>query len=345
MYNTRIVRMYQTRLRLCIILTILLAWITGCRSNLYQDISNSFSPQQLSLPGGEYESVAWLSDDHIAFIYRPEELIPDDLGADFRISIFEISSGKTITLPHISIPPNCLPPSTISELTRLPNGSLGFVFRCHAENEISGTLYIWDNGSASFFARQNYPKFLARTFSFSPDMSQIIQENGKGDGLNNELYLINPKKVMKKLLLDFKRAGSPAWSTDGKTIAFAGTKESPENTDTNTWPEIESLFYYPWDIYLMDSDGSNVRILLPLVGNVYDLKWSPVNSNLLLFGGTAFDDKDGVWLLDISDGSVKRIWTKNTRFDWSPNGSKIVVLDNDTGLGWTGATVIAITEQ
>ena len=54
------------------------------------------------------------------------------------------------------------------------------------------------------------------------------------------------------------------------------------------------MLYYPWDIYLMDADGSNVRILLPLVGNVYDLKWSPTNSNLLLFGGTSFDNADGI---------------------------------------------------
>ena len=345
MSTTSIVQIHQLRLMMCILLTILLGCMTGCGSNLYQDISSGLSPQKLSLPRGEFESVAWLDDDHIAFIYRPEELIPDDLGKDFSINIFEISSGKTITLPHISIPSSCFPPSTISELTRLPDGSLGFVFRCHSENGISGTLFMWDVNQNAYIELQNYPEFLVRNFSFSPDMSRFIQERGIGDGLNNELYLVSPEKIMRKLLLDFKRARSPAWSSDGKTIAFAGTKENPENTDTNTWPEIESLFYYPWDIYLMDADGNNARVLLPLVGNIYDLKWSPANSNFLLFGGTAFDDVDGVWILDISDKSVKRIWTENTRFDWAPDGSKIVVLDNNTGTRWTSVTVIDIKEH
>ena len=322
----------------------LLIMSLGCSPKNYQDISASISSQPLPVPEGEYTSVAWLDEDHIAFIYRPEELMAADLGTDFRISFFEISSGKAITLPHISIPSTCFPPSRISELTRLPNSSLGFVFRCHSENGISGTLFIWDVNQNTYIEVQNYTEFSARNFSFSPDMSHFVQERGKGDGLSNELYLVSPDKKMKKLLSDFKRAASPAWSSDGKTIAFAGTKENPENTDINTWQDIESLLYYPWDIYLMDADGSNVRILLPLVGNVYDLKWSPTNSNLLLFGGTSFDDANGIWLLDTAHMSVERIWAENTRFDWSPDGSKIVLLENDTGIQWNSVTVIELNK-
>jgi Tol biopolymer transport system component len=94
----------------------------------------------------------------------------------------------------------------------------------------------------------------------------------------------------------------------------------------------------------MDPDGSNLRILLTLVGNAYDLKWSPTNSNLLLFGGNAFDDSDGIWLLDTTLMSVERVWAENTRFDWSPDGSKIVLLDKNTGFRWIGITVIDITK-
>ncbi len=344
MFNASTVQKNQSRFVLFVILVILLGCVSGCGSKLYQDISSTVSAQQLSVPEGEYESVAWLDEDHIAFIYRPEELMPDDLGTDFRISIFEISGGKTTTLPHISIPSICFSSSAISELTRLPDSSLGFVFRCRSENGISGTLFMWDFNQNAYVELQNYPEFSARNFSFSPDMSKLIQENGVGGGLNNELYLVDFENAVTKLLPEFKRARSPAWSYDGKTIAFAGTKENQQNTNVATWQDIESLAYYPWDIYLMDSDGSNVRILLPLVGNVYDLKWSPTNSNFLLFGGTAFDEVDGVWLLDISDKSVKRLWTENTRFDWSPDGSKIVVLDNNTGGRWASATVIDIKE-
>ena len=316
----------------------------GCGPKNYHDISASISSQPLPVPEGEYTSVAWLDEDHIAFISRPEELISDDLGTDFKISIFEISSGKTITLPHISIPSSCFPSSTISELTRLPNGSLGFVFRCRSENGLSGSLHVWDKNSNSIVEWQSLPDFSPRSFSFAPDMSQFIQEDGVGGGLNNELHLVNSEKKIIRLLQDFKRARSPAWSSDGTTIAFAGTKANPENTDLKTWQDIESLAYHPWDIYLMDPDGSNVRILLPSVGNAYDLKSSPTNSNLLLFGGTSFDNADGIWLLDIAHMSVERVWTENTYYDWSPDGSKIALLENDGGFHWTSITVIELNK-
>lgn len=327
-----------------IILKILLVLLAGCGPKNYQDISYTISSQPLPVPEGEYTSVAWLDEDHIAFIYRPEELISQDLGTDFRISLFEISSSKTTTLPHISIPLSCFPPSTISELTRLPSGSLGFVFRCRSENGTSGTLYIWDKTANSFVEWQSLADFLPRSFSFAPDMSQFVQEDGVGGGLNNELHLVNSEKKIIRLLRDFKRARSPAWSSDGTTIAFAGTKTNVENTDLKTWQDIESLAYHPWDIYLMDPDGSNARILLPLVGNVYDLKWSPTNSNLLLFGGSSFGGTDGIWLLDIATMNVERIWAKNTRFDWSLDGSKIVLLENDTRILWSSATVIELNK-
>ena len=277
------------------------------------------------------------------YFYRPRELTANDLDIDFRVAIFELSSSKVETLPQIPLPSGCFPSSGIYDLTRLPNGSLGLVFRCYSDNGISSTLYILDKGKDDFVVWQNYPKFLATSFSFDPDMSQFIQENGIG-GTSNELYLVNSEKIITKLLPDFKRARSPAWSSNGETVAFAGTKENSDNTNTTTWNDIESLLYYPWDIYLMDPDGSNVRILLPLVGNVYDLKWSPGNSNLLLFGGTAFDDTDGIWLLDTTDGKIKRLWKENTYFDRSPDGSKMVVLATNSGFWWEDAVVIDIVK-
>ena len=99
------------------------------------------------------------------------------------------------------------------------------------------------------------------------------------------------------------------------------------------------------DIYLVDADGKNPKILLPSVGTIYDLKWSPVDENLILFGGTSFDNVNGVWLLNMRDSSIRRVWTQNTLFDWSPDGSRIVLLDNNTGSWWSGITIIDIVEQ
>ena len=323
-------------LKIGLIFTFAISCASGCQPSLYQD-SNSMSSQPLSAPKGEFESVAWLDENHIAFIYRP------DINLDFRIGIFEISTRTTSDLLSLNFAPDCDPRgSGFSYLSRLPNGSLGFILHC---GSIEYNLYLFNPDSNETIKRQTYLGFIANSFSFSPDMSQLVQENGIGGGLGEKLLLVSSDRIMKELLRDFQRARAPAWSSDGKTIAFAGTKENPEDKEIASWQNIESLFFYPWDIYIMDADGTNARILLPSVGTIYGLKWSPTNENLLLFGGTSFDNAEGVWLLDISNMSVKRIWNENTEFDWSPDGSKIVVLDNDIGLGWNGATVIYFTEQ
>jgi len=316
-----------------------LIMLIGCSPKDYQDNSDTTS-QQLPAPKGEFESVTWFDENHLAFIYRPDELSANDMDQDFRIGIFEISTGFTKDVTVSPLTSECHSKrSGISNISRLPNGSLGFIFHCGSGEY---TLCLLDPDSNRIVKLQTYLGFIAKSFSFSPDMSQLVQENGSGGGLSEKLLLVSSDKTIKELLPEFQRARSPAWSSDGKTIAFAGTKENPINTDTNTWQDIESLFLYPWDIFLMDADEHNPRILLPRVGTIYGLKWSPTNKNLLLFGGNSFDDVDGIWLLDIADMSIKRIWANNTDFDWSPDGSKVVLLENETGPWWSTVLIINI---
>jgi len=245
--------------KLGVILIAFTTLMTSCKPRLYQDVSDTVPQQLLPVQQGDYKSVAWLDNDHIAFIYRPRELTANDLDIDFRVDIFEISSGKIETLPQIPLPSGCFSSSSIYDLTRLPNGSLGLMFRCYSDNGISSKLYILDKGKDDFVIWQNYPKFLATSFSFDPDMTQLIQENGIG-GTSNELYLVNSEKIITKLLPDFKRARSPAWSSDGKTIAFAGTKENSDNTDITTWFMISSGLQHIVTCFYLEALSSMTRM-------------------------------------------------------------------------------------
>ena len=318
----------------------LVIFLLGCTPKRYQDISNSISFDPLLTPEGEYKSVTWLDQDRIAFIYRPDDFALSDLNEGFRVGIFDISTGATKDLTSLPITLDCYSKRTdISDLSRVPNGSLGLIFSCRSGGD---RLYLLNPDSNEIVERQTFLGFIAGSFSFSPDMSQFVQENSNGGGLSDKLLLVSSDKTIKELLPDFQRARSPAWSSDGATIAFAGTKENKELTSEQ---DIETLFFYPWDIYLMNADGSNPRILLPVVGIIYDLKWSPTNEKLLLFGGNSFDHVPGIWLFDTEKMSVKRIWKKNSLFDWSPDGSKIVFLDNATDVWWRSIKIINLATQ
>ncbi len=315
---------------------------SGCTSKQYDGISNFLPSLSLLTPEGEYKSIAWLDENRIAFIYRPQNLVGNGLNQDFRLGIFELSSGKSEDLLLPDLPSQCSPKSSgISELTKVPDGSLGFIYSC---TSAGSTLYLLEPDTEVFTKWNTYFGILAKDFSFSPDMSQLIQEDGSGGGLSEKLLWVSSDKSVREFLPGFQRARSPAWSSDGKTIVFAGTKEKPENIETSNQQGIEDLFFYPWDIYLVDADGKNPKILLPSVGTIYDLKWSPVDENLILFGGTSFDNVNGVWLLNMRDSSIRRAWIQNTLFDWSPDGSRIVLLDNNTGGWWSGITIIDMVE-
>ncbi|MCI0647579.1 MAG: hypothetical protein L0332_20665 [Chloroflexi bacterium] len=221
-------------------------------------------------------------------------------------------------------------------LGRLPNGNLGFTYECHFEEiGFQTTLYMWDLESETWHTLYEFPEsFAADDFSFAPDMSGFLQES-TGDGIFNELYQVNEAGELNQLFPDYYRAGVPAWSPVGNTIAFAATKEGPE-ASTNLFsgaPGLQEAMYHPWDIYLMDTDGDNLRVLLPDVVGVHIIKWSP-EGNRLAFWGT-YNDDEGIWILNMATSKLARTWPEEILFDWSPDGQQLVLLAQEERDGET----------
>lgn len=315
------------RLGLYLILISLLC-SAGCQGGKFIDTTGTVEPQHLTVPEAEYRSVAWLDNDHIAFDYRQESF--GDEEADRRIGLLTVSSGDWHEIPLPSLPEHCFPrPSGISHLSRLPNGNLGFVQHCLGAG-VSGSLYMWDKRTNIIELVQVYNvPFFATSYTFSPDMTEFIQEDSEGAGLSDNLFRVNRNGKMEQILPHFVRAREPSWSPNEQTIAFSGTESAPEQTsDPMTWTQIESLALYPWDLYLMDADGSNIRILMPQVGRPYQLKWSPSDSNLLAFAGDIYDSQ-GIWILNTNTLELKRIWEQNTFYDWSPDGQSMIIVTEE----------------
>ena len=113
-------------------------------------------------------------------------------------------------------------------------------------------------------------------------------------------------------------ASAPAWSPDGRTVAFRAGQFDAE-----------------WGIYLVSPDGSNLRRLTTLRhqfdGNTTP-RWSPDGSKLLFYaGGTTAQD---VWVVN-SDGTGEHSLTPTGRrlaeiwSVWSPDGSNIAFVRLD----------------
>jgi Tol biopolymer transport system component len=146
--------------------------------------------------------------------------------------------------------------------------------------------------------------------AWSPDGSRIAFNTveGKPDA---GIYVINSDGTGLRLLLgtEFEDPGAgdypadPAWSPDGKRIAFVRKDIS--------WSK-------PWQVYTMNADGSSPRLL---TGAAADQKptWSP-DGMMIAFGSFRT-----IGTMN-ADGSGVRLYPSQLGFepDWSPDGQSLI---------------------
>jgi len=93
--------------------------------------------------------------------------------------------------------------------------------------------------------------------AISPDGRKIAYRKMVGD-MNSEVFIADADgSNIKNLTNDWSWEGWPAWSPDGRTIAFAGSRNAA------------------WQIFLMNPDGSNVRLLAATEGRGTAPRWAP----------------------------------------------------------------------
>ena len=206
--------------------------------------------------------------------------------------------------------------------------------------------------------------------SWSPDGRHIVfTGNGRpGDwgarGGDLEIYLMdtngsNPRRLTNNLRQDT----NPAWSPDGKHIAYTSTIDRNQeiyvmdadegkplrltnsgNVHIHNWkpswsPDGRRIAFTSNrdgnnEIYVMDTDGENQRRLTNS-GNVHIHNWKPSwspNGRRIVFAS----NRDGNWKIYVmnTDGGQQRNCTKDMHGDdpsWSPDGKRIVFVSERDG--------------
>jgi TolB protein len=108
------------------------------------------------------------------------------------------------------------------------------------------------------------------------------------------------------------RGESPAWSPDGKRIAFMSSRATGSQ----------------YDIYVMNANGSQIRRLTSSPGEDGYPAWSPDGKTIAFSTGPPDNLKWSIWLMN-ADGSHKRVLARfadaGAGFaDWSPDGRRII---------------------
>jgi TolB protein len=147
-------------------------------------------------------------------------------------------------------------------------------------------------------------------WSFDGSSVVFAVREGPGQGI----YIRNPDGVNEVRLTD-QYDYSPAWSPNSHKIAFISERDgNPE-------------------IYIMNSDATELRRITESSGGEYDIAWSP-DGRKIAFAS----DRDGnpeIYVVDVRGGEVSRLTRNSVRDDqpvWSRDGKRIAFvsyLDGD----------------
>lgn len=234
-------------------------------------------------------------------------------------------SGSTSTPQHLNVPTSQhLNASTIDRLTTdgnfkqhpawSPDGKL-VAFAIYLKGKV-GLVAMTVGGSAPEPAKAGTPNEWKHITpldespeyepAWSPDGKRIVFVHDSLSGTDGqlEIHAMNADgSESKRIVTPAKRPAQdehPAWSPDGKTIAFTTTRDGNQ------------------EIYLCDADGSNLRRITTHTGIDSHPSWSP-DGRQIAFCSQRFGNLE-ICVMN-ADGSDVRRLTDNPAVDYAPKWS------------------------
>ena len=157
---------------------------------------------------------------------------------------------------------------------------------------------------------------------WSPDGNNIAFVSNR-DG-QSQIFVMNSDGTNEIPLTDNDAQNyQPSWSSDGTKIVFLSNRDDPNRAIDD---------YFPAEIYIMNSDGSNQIRLTNNDFHDYQPSLSP-DGTKIVFASDRYDynpdyTNGGIYIID-GDGSNEKTIINREFYDesdpsWSPNGTKIV---------------------
>jgi Tol biopolymer transport system component len=138
--------------------------------------------------------------------------------------------------------------------------------------------------------------------TFSDDDLFVMDADG------SDLEQLTPER-------DGVHSGQPAWSPDGRRIAFVRGTSVPS-----------SIVVRPGDLFVMNADGSDER---SLTGGWLDARpaWSPDGREIAFSRAKSFASSRGIWVISATGGRPRQLTQTAQSLDgapaWSPDGTRI----------------------
>lgn len=145
-----------------------------------------------------------------------------------------------------------------------------------------------------------------RNYSWSPDGQWIVYDTDYELG---DIHLIGNRGQDDRL---FTEGGYPAWSPDGKQIAFYSYRDGDDG--------------WGGDIYISDMDGSNFKRITFTESSKRIFGWSPDGTKIAYLSESS-NEPTGIYTVNVDGTDNQRISPEegyDSRASWSPDGSMFV---------------------
>ncbi len=191
-----------------------------------------------------------------------------------------------------------------------PDGKILLFWTYAADPVVSDEYWLQTDGKTGLFANTVQPYV-----SFSPDGQTVVMctqgNNGSLEIMTVPITGGDATWLTDNAAMDFM----PAWSPDGKTIAFVSDRDG--------------LQY----IYLMDADGANQRRLTTNEFPERSPSWSPDGTQLAFFSGN--NDVTNIYVVGSDGAGSLNITGQDSGYNedptWSPDGTMIAFWSSRSG--------------
>lgn len=243
---------------------------------------------------------------------RPGDILPEPLAVDTPASTQE--KEKSIVLPILPVSP-APTPTLISTEVEAPDIEFGGCLLFISNRSGDFEIYQVQKNVANLYQLTNSPG-LDIDPAWSPDGAQIAFASNREEGTGFQVYVMNADGSGQKMLGPVQPGDNnhPTWSPDGNQIAFQSKR------DTNSNPQDDNL-----DIYVMNSDGSNIRALTIHGADDSEPSWSPDGRKIAFLSERSGQDE--VYLMDTEGANLEQLTelpVLKSGLSWSSDGQDVI---------------------